>query len=361
MKVYFIVFFLTLVLSIVLPSRTDKEWHWKLFVTFLPLFLFAALRVNFGNDYDNYEMFFNEFHQNSFIFDDTSRSEIGYQFLCYIMPSFRSMLVLNAFMLCLALAVFIDKNVPRAYFWLAIVLIFLNPEKNIYGNLVGMRNGFVVTGFLLGFVLIQKRKLIAFIILTFALSTIHTAALLFLPLAYVVGRNKVFSERELAIWIFVIVALLASSASGLINLATPIVESYFDRYEYYLEMTTGHRGFLLTLSSIVLFALIIILVMDNRKVLTQEQNSLCRLGLVYVCSSFLGSLAIRANYFFDLFFIGTVISLFSMKKKKNSAISWTLIILSFVMSLYSLRLYLTNAYVVGNPLYQVYTSIFGSW
>ena len=361
MKVYFLVFFLTLLLSVVLPSKTDKQWRWKLFFTFLPLFVFAALRVDFGNDYENYELYFEEFHGwDSFEFDSSSHAEIGFQFLCYIMPSFRSMLVVNAFMLCLALAVFIYRNIPNKYLWLAILLVFLNPEKNIYGNLVGIRNGFVVTGFVLGSVFIQKRKLLPFVGLTVLLSTIHTAALLFMPIAYLVGRDTPISKNEIVIWIGALSVLLTFSVSGLIDMAAPIITRYFDRYDYYLEGMEAHRGILMVMSTLVLSALVFVLYSSHKAHFTNGQNALIRLGLLYIFSAFLGSLAIRANYFYCIFFIGTVITLFA-NRKGNDLLGWALVILAIAMSVYSFRIWQTSTWVAGNPLYSVYTSIFGAW
>ena len=361
MRVYFLVFFVTIMLSIILPAKTDVQWHRKLFFTFLPLFLFGALRVNFGNDYLDYKLFFDTFHnQNGFHYDPTSRSEVGFQFLCYIMPSYRSVLILNAFLLCLALAIFIDKNIPRNYLWLTILLVFLNPEKNIYGNLVGIRNGLVVSGFILGCTLIQHRRFFLFALLTVLLSTFHTAALLFMPLAYFVGRNTTIKRKEIVIWMGFFALLLSFSMSGLIDIVSPIISNYFERYETYLEMGAGrHRGLLLTAASLALATLIFLLYRKQEDPFTKEQNTLIRLGLLYVASAFLGSLAVRANYFYDMFFIGTVVVLYSNNKRKQ--IGMALAILAVMMSLYSLRLWQTNEYVAGNPRYAVYTSLIGSW
>ena len=276
------------------------------------------------------------------------------------MPSYRSVLVLNAFLLCLSLAVYIYNNVPRKYLWLAVLLIFLNAEKNVYGNMVGIRNGLVVTGFILGASFIQNRKIIPFAILTILLSTFHTAALLFLPIAYLVGRNSSISSREILIWIIVIIALLAFSVSGLIELAAPIISHSFDRYEYYLEEMTAHRGVLLTSASLVLILLIFTLYNSQKIILTKEQNSTVRLGLLYVVSAFLGSLAMRANYFYDIFFIGTVVILFA-NSKRDDLKGLSLASLAVLMSAYSLYLWHTCKWVAGNPYYTIYTSIIGSW
>lgn len=360
MKVYFIVIVLTLLISLFYEAKTDNQWRWKLFWTFLPLFIFAALRVDFGNDYHHYENFFNQFHQqDSFFFDENSHSEIGYQFLCYIMPSYRSILILNAFILCLALAVFIYRNIPKKYLWLAVLLIFLNPEKNIYGNLVGIRNGFAVTGFILGTVFIQNRKFLPFVLVTALSSTFHTASILYMPIAYLVGRNTKISRKEIIIWIVVVAILLVFSVSGFIQVASPIISRYFDRYEVYLEEMEAHRGILLTGASLVLTYLIFTLYYKEEGILTKEQCSLIRLGLLYIVTAFLGSLAMRASYFYDMFFIGTVVVLFANSNRQTKG--QLLTILAVMMSLYYFYLWFTSPWVVGNPRYSVYTSIIGSW
>lgn len=361
MKAFFLVFILTFLISLPYEAiQTDKQWRWKLFFTFLPLFLFAALRVDFGNDYHHYENFYYQFHQgNSFSYDNKAHAEIGYQFLSFIMPSYRCILVLNAFILCLALAVFIYRNIPQKYLWLAILLIFLNPEKNIYGNLVGIRNGFAVTGFILGTVFIQNRKIIPFALITALSASFHTASLLYMPLAYLVGRNTKISRREIRIWIVVIAILLFFSVSGLIRLSSLLISRYFNRYEVYLVEMEAHRGILLTGVSLVLTYLIFSLYNKEKKILTREQSSLIRLGLLYVVSAFLGSLAMRASYFYDMFFIGTVIVLFDNFNRDIQG--KMLVTLAVMMSFYYFYLWSTSPWVAGNPRYSVYTSIIGSW
>ena len=167
MKVYYLLFFITLSLSILLDANSEKQWRWKLFFVFLPLFVYGAIRVDYGNDYSAYEELFNYIHSDqSFQLDSSLHAEVGYQFLNVIMPSFRCILVLNAFLLSLALGVFCYQVVPRRYLWLFIILLFLNPEKNIFGQLVALRNGLVVTSFLLCFPLLYKRRIIPFAVLT---------------------------------------------------------------------------------------------------------------------------------------------------------------------------------------------------
>lgn len=354
MAVYYSVFIVTLMLSYFLPAKTDKQWYWKLFWTFLPLFLFGALRVNFGNDYTTYEHVFNEQHYtSSFQYDDTAHSEYGFQFLCYFMPSYRSILVLNSLLVSLALAVFCNRNIPRKYLWLAVLLIFLNAEKNIYGSLVGIRNGLAVTVFLLGSVFIQHRKIILFAGVTILALLLHSSAIFFLPIAFIVGFNKKLSKVEIIIWISVIFVILISSLSGMMKFIEPYLVDSYESYTVYLE-GPGHRGWLLTTTGLVLATITFLLFWKNRSVFNKNQNSLIRLGLLYVVSTLLGSMAFRIGYFYDMFFIGTVCTMM-IKAKKFKSLRNVLCILSILMSIYSFFLWRSANF--GNPKYDVYHSI----
>lgn len=353
MAVYYSVFFLTLLLSFFLPAKTDKQWYWKLFWTFLPLFLFGALRVDFGNDYSAYEDIFYENHyEYSFQYNESAHAEYGFQLLCYLMPSYRSILVLNALLLCLALALFCERNVPRDFLWLAVLLIFLNVEKNIYGSLVGIRNGLAVSIFLLSSVFIQRRNIILFTVITVIAILFHSSALFFMPIAFLVGINREINLKEIFIWIVVIVTILLMSVSSMMRFIEPYLVDSYESYTAYLE--GGHRGWLLTTTCIVLVYIVFILFFGNKSTFNKNQNSLIRLGLLYLVTSLLGSMAFRAGYFYNMFFIGTICTMMSTTKKSNS-LRIILCALSIVMSAFSF--YLWRSANIGNPRYDIYQSI----
>lgn len=354
MVVYYSVFFITLFLSYCLPAKTDKQWRWKLIWTFLPLFLFGALRVDFGNDYYSYEEYFYEFHvSGAFSYNPLSHAEIGYQFLCYVMPSFRSILVLNSFLLCLSLALFCNRNIPRDYLWLAVLLIFLNVEKNIYGSLVGIRNGFAVTIFLLSFVFIQRRNILLFTCATLLAMSLHSSAVFFLPIAYLVGYNREITIKEIVLWITGIIIILMTSVSGMMDFIEPFLVDSYESYNAYLQ-GNAHRGWLLTATGLLFIYIVLSLFWESRKSLNKEQNALIRLGLFYLLSTLLGSMNMRAGYFYNMFFIGSVCTMMTTTKKSN-LLRIALFVLSIVVSIYSFILWRSANY--GNPTYDIYHSI----
>lgn len=359
MKAYYLVFVLTLLISLLYYVKTDKQWRWKLFWTFLPLFIFGAIRVNFGNDYNSYEEIFDGIHSlRQFQFNHEAHAEIGYQLLNWVMPSFRLLLVLNAFLLSLSFAVFSYHNIPKKYLWLAVVLLFLNPEKNIYGSLVGMRTGLCVSSFLLGFVWVQRRKWLPFFTLIAVMSTIHTSTLLFLPIAYFVGFNKPFKRSEIWIWLGAVVVLLLTSMTQIFDVISFLIDNdTLGRYEEVLTVATSHRGILQTLASLAFIIMFLVYFNQRGKTLSSDKNSLLRMGMFFSMTFFLGSLAMRASYFYDMFFIASVVRIFSDKKAKME-LRWGILLLAIATSFYSMF------YVwMGSPWWNhgIYHSLLGDW
>lgn len=358
MKAYYLVFFVTLIISLILQPKSKKQWKWKLIFTFLPLFIYAAIRVDYGNDYPAYEELFNNIHSVSgFQLDSDLHAELGYQLLNIIMPSYRSILVLNALLLSLALGIFCYRNIPNKYLWLTITLIFLNPEKNIFGNLVGIRNGLVVTSFVLTFSLVQNRKWLRFAILTIGLSFIHTSALLFLPLAYVTGYGVPFRKKEILLWSGMTISLFVFSLSHISDIFGLIVENgIFARYGNYLD-NDMRRGNLISIVNIVNVVFIIMYLMQRGKKLKAEKNSLLRVGLLYSVMFFLGSLSMRSSYFYNMFFIGSVILIFA-DKRASPIVRFGLLVLAIVTSYYSMF----HVWMAGEWWnHGTYHSLLGDW
>ena len=357
MKAYYFIFFITFLISLLYRAKDDKQWRWKLFWTFLPLFIYGAIRVDYGNDYPAYEELFEVIHSfDTFKVDKELHAEVGFQFLCRILPSFRLLLVLNAMLLSLSFGCFCYHNVPKKYLWLAILLIFLNPEKNIFGSLVGIRNGLVVTSFLLGFVLVQNRKLVLFTILTIMLAMIHTSALLFLPVAYLAGTSIPFKKWEILLWVGAAVALQLFSMSQLSEIAAVMIDNdIFNRYESYLE-GTSHRGGLMVFASLAFMIMYIQYFIYRNHSLDAKKSSLIRMGILFNVTMLMGSLSSRASYFYDMFLIASAVSIFA-DREAPQWLRYSIVILVIATSLYSMQVWMNSEWWNHG----VYHSLIGNW
>lgn len=316
MNVYWFIGLLTIFLHKILPHDNNKNYLYNLIIAFFPLFIYGAIRVNYGNDYPAYESIFNVFHNlSTFIPDEKAHAEIGYQYLCYIMPSYRSILVLNAFILMISFVFFIHKNIPSKYAWLAIFLIFLMPEKNIFGSLVGIRNGLVVTSFILTFTFVQERKPVYLFTTALILSTIHTSAIVYLPLAYLIARNTPVTKKEIYVWILTAIILMVMSMSLLTKLLLPIFSIVADRYEEALMKIedSDPRGLLNYGANLIMMFIFLYFAYKKNDELLPQQNSLFRMAALYCISGCLGVISGRMTYYYAIYYIGGIVLMYSME------------------------------------------------
>ena len=87
--------------------------------------------------------------------------------------------------------------------------------------------------------------------------------------------------------------------------------------------------------SIAFVVLFIVYFYRNRNRLIPNQNSLLRLGILYSVTFFLGSLSMRAMYFYDLFFIASVVNIYS-DRKTSEDLRYAVAFLAIIVSLYSM-------------------------
>lgn len=313
MNAYWLVALLTMLLNKVLPSDNQKNYIWNLIVSFIPLFIYGAIRVDYGNDYSAYEHFFDIFHSvGAFVGDNDAHAEVGYQYLCYIMPSYRSILVLSAFLLSASYIYFIYRNIAPKYAWLVILLLFLMPEKNVFGSLVGIRNGLVVSSFLLTYTFVQERRYYIILPVAFLLSLIHTSALTYIPLAYLVARNSPVTRKEVYIWIAAGILLMLLSTSSIVGAMMPVITVVAGRYEEALaDMNETSRGLLNYGANLIMMFAFLWFAFKQNNNLTPSQKSIFRMGALYCVSGCLGVISGRMTCYFALFYVASIVLMYS--------------------------------------------------
>jgi len=301
MAVYFIVFFLTLILQGIVKSNSPKAYKKRIIITLLPLFLFGALRVGEG-DYMTYKNTFDFIHMTSDLSNVNDHYEKGFVLLCKFLPSFRLLIILVSFMMCLGYGTLIYRYVPQEYLWLAVVLIFLSANNSVYFILQTMRNGLAVSLLMLAIPLIRRnaKSLLLYSLIGFIAWSLHTSALFAFIIALIVGiKTTSFSKKELIVWSGVFAFFFFSSASGLLTIIEPIVGTHFDRYDSVireLNKVTGHSATLMNLGAIIL-TIPVLLFLRNIK-LDFDKLKLFRLFLLYCLSFFLGVLNTRVTQYF---------------------------------------------------------------
>lgn len=358
MKIYFIIMFVTLVLQLVLPANNRKEHLRKCILSFVPFFIYAAIRVNFGPDYSSYEQFF-DYMQNTSIEDyDTSKEhmEIGFAYLNTIIPSFRILLVLESLLVASTFVFVFYKYIPPKYGWLGVVILFLTGNNSIFFELVAMRNGTVVCMLLLSLPLIINRDWKKLVPVTALAWTIHSSAALFFPLAYIVANPNPINKRRVYLWIGVLLVFLLSTTSGIIDIITPVVLIANDSYEGVLNVIsdvdngTGAiaSGFSLVLSFLILYGHY-----HDKEKYTRSENVILSLSLLFALSYLLGPLNTRVSQYFVLPFV-TAVTIVTNKSSQGKY-KFALIGLTLIYVTYSFY----YIWVLNNPyfVYQQYHCI----
>ena len=208
-----------------------------LFIAFFILFLFLALRYDYGNDYKAYFNGFNEINSIKTVnyFGRDYQFEAGWVYLCRIFAPFGffSMVAFLALFNCWVYYRFIRQYVPLGYYWLAVFIYVFSPGMMLT-NSTAMRQSVAIGFFLLAIDFINQQKSFRYFLLIGLASLFHQSALVLLPF-YFVGRLNLRLKwywQGVLIVLFLSLFLYGKSISPFIN---SIVSSTFKQYEIYDE------------------------------------------------------------------------------------------------------------------------------
>lgn len=360
MSVYYTVFIITVLLCILVPAKTDKEYIRKLIIVFLPLFLFGALRVDFGLDYATYEDLFHSLHGSSLEkLDESAHAELGYQALNLIMPTWRSLLVLTSFMLFFSIGFLFYKSLDKNNLLLAICVMFIAGNFAFYTPLVSMRNGLTDAVLLLSIPFIRDRRIVIVAIIAFLGSYLHTSLLFFMPLAYLVANNKPISTKEIIIWLGCLGFFVVFGSSSIVRFFSDYLMAYFDRYEPIIENISegrSHTNILVGVTNLVIVGIILYTIYQNRNRMSAMDNSVSRIALLYLLSPYIGAFGgARWQTYFIPFFVVFIANMYSYTWK-STALKIGFYILIFVYFSYTFFF----VWQWNNPyfVFQTYHSIF---
>lgn len=352
MKAYWIVFAIMFLLQFI-KVKTQKGYLWRLIISFIPLFVFAAFRVDFGYDYENYQDTFDFIHKYHGQYDDL-RAEIGYLKLNECLPTFRSLLIVTSAFTCAAYIFIFYRVVPAKYSWLAVLLLFLAGDKSIFFMFSGIRNAISISMLIFTFPLLQNRKLLPFLLCMLLASTFHKTAFIYFPLAYFISNNKDMERREMLIWagVFAFFFIFSHTAimSSIGNLMTMGFEGRYDSYIDSINEVGDSRGLLSRVSMI--FTFVPLLWFTYKGSFSPQMNTILRLGLMYTIATTLGALNMRTTHHFILYFILTVICVYSYGSNKVMKYGYLLFVCAYLA-------YALFIVYMGNPAfpYDVYKSI----
>lgn len=223
-----------------------ERYKYGLETAWLLIFVFLAIRYDFGNDYMSYMETFSwgvSFDDELGVYRMARESEPGWQFLCKLfhpLGFFTFVALLTAFE-CYAFYSVTKRYVPERYYWLAIFIFVFTPSIMLIGC-SAMRQMLAIAIFANSIKYIERRKFFPYIISIFIASQFHTSAVILYPLyflAFYSGQQRVFNGLMVVAYII----LLSSSEymRGVIESVATIAGEE-ETVDYYLENAVFQQG-----------------------------------------------------------------------------------------------------------------------
>lgn len=280
-----------------------KVFDKGLLLSFIVIFVFLAIRVDFGNDYPMYEAYYNSLDKSYVAFNDLNsyddHFEIGWRYLNKIFSvigfSFNGFLAAIALLNCIIFYKFIKRFVPRNYYWLAIFIYIFNPDFLLI-HLSAIRQLVPILLIIISIPLLLNRRYILFIVIILFSALFHTSALFALLLIPIRIINWKYSKRNTFLLgvIYLLLFIVSSSISEFMN---SVVSIFFDRYSVYSDekaaVSTG-------LGFFIVFIFIVFL-LTSKKTMNLQEQQLTNISVFSLLLSVIGinlAMVYRLNMFF---------------------------------------------------------------
>lgn len=204
-------------------------------MAFFVIFVFLALRYDYGNDYMAYLDGYNRVITHLKIFITGEQWEPGWRLLHILFKPFGffAMIGFTSLATCVVFYWFIRSYVPAQYQWLA-VFLYVFESHHMLVPASGMRQNIVIILFLIAIKFLHEKKVITYLLLTCAGATFHISGIILPPLVLLAFIN-VKINKFIASVIGLMFASMFLFSRTLISYASPFIYRFLPTYaEAYL-------------------------------------------------------------------------------------------------------------------------------
>jgi hypothetical protein len=224
---------------------------WGLKAAFALIFLFLALRYQFGNDYATYLDLFNA--QSDLVLT----IEPAWTVLSWLFRplGFFAMVAALALFNSLVYYHFIKEYVPERLYWLAVFIYVFNPDFMLIQASM-MRQTVAILLFVLAIDFLYKKQAVRYFLCIGLATLFHFSALILAPMYLLALFDWRVDKLKAVLFVSIYISLFAFGGS-LLPYVSQIVGAYFEKYAIYQDAGVVRSGlgffyltamFLLTLS-----------------------------------------------------------------------------------------------------------------
>ena len=285
-------FFASMVLLAVFVRR-----HQVFFVlTALCLFLFAALRYGFGNDYFSYYRCFLEIQKMG---ENPFGSEWIFTAFNRIAPHYYWLVAFSSLAFIASVWMLIRKGVPEQWIWVAVAIFLINPYLFLV-NLSAMRQSLALVCFMCAVPFACKRKPLPYCLLILTACGFHNSAIVLFP-AYFVANMRCVSRRATIIIALLTIGLLILGHYLYQTITASLALLQLTQYQYVL-LNNLHNSLRATLLSSVTFVYLL-WNMPRLRGNTLVYAKLWLVGSMFSVLAYRMSMLTRLQMYFDIFSI----------------------------------------------------------
>ena len=300
---------ITLIFSTML-SFLKENTKKILLLPFAVLFIFAALRYDYGNDYMSYANIFKNLTRYDY---NLLIGEELFVLLNKISPSYQVMLIVVSLFFLFMVYKLISENVNIEYFGIAFLIFVINPYLFLV-NLSAVRQSIAIALFIIAIEFAYKRKIIPYIIFIAIATLFHNSAIVLLPI-YFIANGKELKKWQIitVVGIFIFILLTPDVLFGFIE----EVLSFLDNanYNYYFDNGTEN-----SLRATFLSALYGVYVLMNINRLSGKKLMFAKLYLLSIAFAVLAirlSMLTRIQMYFDIFSVVAIPAIIEENYKNN--------------------------------------------
>lgn len=218
-------------------NRTSNSAKTAFKVSMLILFVFAALRYDFGPDYQSYLNIYSDLKK--FGLNENRENEIIFYSFLMSFPSYTFFIISSTFLWYITYYFFYKKNVEPKYYWLLLFYICFT-ETCIIDSYVAMRSAFFSFMFVWAIYFLEQNKKIYYLAIVIIGCFVHMSSIFFLPMVFL---NRLHSKYFWNKYFYIIIGLITIYSlllghNKLMIMMTSFVISNaesFDKYATYLE------------------------------------------------------------------------------------------------------------------------------
>ncbi|WP_053983018.1 EpsG family protein [Niameybacter massiliensis] len=315
-------------------------------ISFTILYLFLALRYNYGNDYITY---YNMHTAMNSGLGGWGSNDILFKGLNLLLPNFYLFIAIISLFYIVVIYLFM-KYANRGNSYLFSVLIWLINPYLFLVHLSTIRQTIAICFFIIATKYIVEKKCFKYYLSILIAMGFHKSAIILLPIYFIINDSKI--KRKNTMIIYGILAILI--ATPILDIIIYTVLEYFPaHYKVYFEQGLKNSFRATVLSSFYFFIILL-----NINKLEYRDMIYAKLSLIATIISILCfklSMLTRIGMYFDVFLIVTIPAVFKTIKTKL----YRQILFLIMIGIYILRY--TSFFInpIWHEAYSSYTTLFG--